>query len=80
MGAALGLWFAVVCVWQARRQLGSIDPFRRSACLGAVIGMFGVAVHSIVDFGLHITINALIFTTLIVIATADAATTSGRSR
>ena len=30
--------------------------------------MFGVLIHSFVDFGLHILINALIFTVLVVIA------------
>jgi hypothetical protein len=51
--------------------LRSSDPFRRSACLGALVGLFGVAVHSLVDFGLHITANALIFTSLVVIATVN---------
>jgi O-antigen ligase len=36
---------------------------------GALAGIFAVAIHSIVDFGLHVTINALVFTTLITIAT-----------
>jgi hypothetical protein len=30
--------------------------------------MFGVVVHSFVDFGLHITINAFLFLALLVIA------------
>jgi hypothetical protein len=38
--------------------------------MGALIGIFGVAVHSLVDFGLHVTINALVLTALVVIATA----------
>ena len=37
---------------------------------GAAIGIAGVAVHSLVDFGLHMIVNALVFTTLIVIATS----------
>ena len=36
---------------------------------GALAGIFAVAVHSLVDFGLHVTINALVFTILIAIAT-----------
>jgi hypothetical protein len=44
---------------------------RRAACLGACIGIAGVAVHSLVDFGLHMLVNALVFTTLIVIATSE---------
>jgi len=31
----------------------------------------GVGVHSLFDFGLHMTVNALVFITLIVIATTD---------
>jgi hypothetical protein len=48
--------------------LSSQDVYYRAACLGALTGMFGVVVHSFVDFGLHITINALLFLTLLVIA------------
>jgi len=36
---------------------------------GALAGIFAVAIHSIVDFGLHVTINALVFTVLVAIAT-----------
>jgi hypothetical protein len=33
--------------------------------------LFGAAVHSLVDFGLHITINALVFAALTGIATLE---------
>jgi hypothetical protein len=36
--------------------------------------MFGVGVHSLVDFGLHDTANAFVFTALVVIATVNLAT------
>jgi hypothetical protein len=39
----------------------------KTACLGALIGLFGVAVHSLVDFGLHMTINAMICASLVAI-------------
>ena len=39
--------------------------------MGACAGLFGVAVHSTVDFGLHVTINSLVFVALIVIAVAE---------
>jgi O-antigen ligase len=72
IGAALALWFIIALVLRARARLQrSPDPFRRTACLGALAGLFGVAVHSLVDFGLQITANALICMVLIVIATAD---------
>ena len=69
IGAGLIVWFIVAFVRKARLGLKAPDPFYRAACLGALTGMFGVAVHSFVDFGLHITINALVFCILIVIAT-----------
>lgn len=71
VGTALVLWFAFAIARQARRVLSGTTAFRRATCFGALTGLFGVAVHSTVDFGLHITINAAIFVALIVIATAD---------
>ena len=71
IGAALVIWFGVAFIKRAREQFGSVDSFHRAACLGALTGLFGVAVHSVVDFGLHITINALICTVLIVIVTME---------
>jgi O-antigen ligase len=68
IGCALVAWFAVWFVKNARQRLRSPDPYCRAACLGALAGIFGVAIHSFVDFGLHITINTLLFFTLIVIA------------
>ncbi|HYJ87572.1 MAG TPA: O-antigen ligase family protein, partial [Pyrinomonadaceae bacterium] len=70
VGAAIAIWFVVAVIRRTRRNLRSTNRFRRAACFGATIGLIGVAVHSLVDFGLHIMINALIFTTLIVIATS----------
>ena len=77
IGVALVVWFLVVFVRDARRRLRSSDPFYRAACLGALAGMFGVAIHSFVDFGLHITINALVLFCLIVIATQRVASDKG---
>lgn len=72
VGAVLAIWFIVVFLRQAReRLLRSSDSFRRAACFGALTGLFGVALHSLVDFGIHITINALVCVALIVIATQD---------
>ena len=47
----------------------SPDGFRRAAALGALVGLFGLMIHSLVDFGAHVTINALIIVSLIVVAT-----------
>jgi O-antigen ligase len=72
LGCALVGWFLVVFIRNVRRRLRSPDPYFRATCLGALAGIFGVAVHSFVDFGLHITINALVLFALIVIAVSDA--------
>ncbi len=71
VGFAIGVWFLVAVAKKARANLGSSERLRRAACLGACIGIAGVAVHSLVDFGLHMLVNALVFTTLIVIATSE---------
>jgi O-antigen ligase len=70
IGVALCCWFVFAFARTARVEFGSKDSFRRAACFGALVGLFGVAVHSLFDFGLHVTINALIFIVLIVLATA----------
>ena len=68
IGVALAVWFGWAFVKRARQNLRSPDSFRRAACLGALTAIFGLAVHSFVDFGIHITINALVLFTLIVVA------------
>lgn len=72
IGCALAGCFIVALIITVRRRLRSADAFYRAACFGALAGLFGVAVHSLVDFGLHITINALFCVALIAIATLDA--------
>ena len=71
IGCAIFIWLAVVVLRRARKALLQGDSFRRAACLGALTGLFGVAVHSLFDFGLHLTINSALFVALLVIATAD---------
>ena len=71
IGALLILWFGVMLARESRRQLQSRDRFRTAACRGALVGLCGVALHSLVDFGLHLTANAIICVALIVIATTS---------
>jgi O-antigen ligase len=69
IGMAIGLWFVGNCARQLFERFRAADPVLRASCLGALAGIFAVAAHSFVDFGLHITVNALVFIMLIVIAT-----------
>ena len=71
IGAALCAWLVVALLLEARKQLRSTDNFRRAVCFGSLVGLFGVAVHSLFDFGLHITANSLVFIMLTVLATAE---------
>jgi len=70
VGIALLGWFAVVAYRRAKENVLSSNRFRRAICFGAAIGIAGVAIHSIFEFGLHQIINAVVFTTLVAIATS----------
>jgi O-antigen ligase len=78
VGAGLVAWFFALLVKRARSALRTPDHFRRSACLGALAGLVGVAVHSVFDFGLHIGVNALCAVVLIVLATPTADPCAGK--
>ncbi len=68
LGAGLWLWFLMIFIRRASQSLlMTRSPRQRAVCIGALAGIVAIAVHSFVDFGLHITINALICTALIVI-------------
>jgi O-antigen ligase len=69
IGVAIGGWFLLVFLRRIREQLRSaMSGEQRAVCIGALAGIFAVAIHSLVDFGLHITINALVCTALVIIA------------
>jgi O-antigen ligase len=67
IGFGLLVWFTTRLFKQARKALVSADPFYNAICFGAIISLTGVAVHSIFDYGLHITLNALVFVALLAI-------------
>jgi O-antigen ligase len=71
IGAALIVWLVTVFIRRARNQLLNAEPFRRAACLAALAGLLGVMAHSVVDFGLHVTANAVVFLALVVVATKE---------
>jgi O-antigen ligase len=69
IGLAIGIWFGVALFQRVRDNLRSDNHFQRSICLAALLGITGVAVHSLVDFGLHLLVNAFVFMALIMLAT-----------
>ena len=71
IGFAIGVWFVVVMVRMIRKNLSVDNGFKRAVRFGAVLGLAGVAAHSLVDFGLHIIVNAVVFMTLIMLGTAE---------
>jgi O-antigen ligase len=78
VGAVVFICFVFIFLRRARETLRSGDAFRRAACTGALAGLFGVAVHSLFDFGLHMTANAALFVALVAVATADVAGDAGK--
>lgn len=70
IGFAIGGWFVLSVIRLARKNLWSNRGFICAARLGAVLGIAGIAAHSLLDFGLHLTSNAIVFLTLIMLATA----------
>jgi O-antigen ligase len=61
--------FVVALFMLSRKGFDAADSWRRAACVGALAGLFGVVVHSFVDYGLHIMLNAIICCVLLVVAT-----------
>ncbi|MEN3326106.1 MAG: hypothetical protein V7638_913 [Acidobacteriota bacterium] len=71
IGFALGVWFVVAVARRARQNLIEDVGYMRAVRFGAILGIAGVAAHSLVDFGLHIIVNAVVFMMLIMFATTE---------
>jgi O-antigen ligase len=78
IGVLIFVWAVFLFIKYARPCLRAKEPFRRAACLGAITGLFGISIHSLVDFGLHIPINTLICLALISIAIAEVPVAEGK--
>lgn len=82
IGLAIGFWFALALIRTAKQKLAELRAasdkpalYQRAVTLGALAGILTVAIHSLVDFGLHITINAVVFTVLVsIVCLADEVT------
>jgi len=71
IGLAIFGWFVVLLFQEARRAAQQPHGLQRAAALGGLIGVAGIAVHSLVDFGLHLTINGLVLILLLTILSLD---------
>ena len=69
-GAAIVLVFLVLLVRRSAARLRAGSALARAAALGALTGLCGVAVHSLVEFGLHVPSNAFAALALAAAATA----------
>jgi len=66
LSLAMGIWFVIALINLVRIEFFRLEaPVRRVVFIGALTGLIGVAIHSFVDFGLHIFVNAIICTTLV---------------
>ena len=72
VGGIFGLLFIVALYRIGLRRLRSADVYRRGVALGALAGCTGAFVHSIFEFSLHTTSNALLFLVLAALATLGA--------
>lgn len=71
IGMGLGLFFLVMLFRSGFARRETEDTFRRGVATGALAGCFAVLVHSLFDFTLHTTSNALLFLVLAALATIN---------
>lgn len=80
VGGLLGLAFLGFLFWRGFAIRETDDKFRRGVATGALAGCFAVLVHSLFDFTLHTTSNALLFLILAALATQDSRVDQGSRR
>jgi O-antigen ligase len=71
IAAVLASWFAINLFLRIRKRLKSKDAFIQAITVGGLTSLAGVAIHSLVDAGLKVPLNALLLFALIVILTAQ---------
>ena len=71
VGAVMVFAFLLLLVRQSSARLRAGSPFERAAALGALTGLCGVCVHSLVEFGLHVPSNAFAALALAAVAAAE---------
>lgn len=73
IGLGLALWFLVEFIRTVRGNLRSDDRLMHAIRLGGLASILAVSIHSLVDFGLHIPINAFVFAAIISLVTIPVA-------
>ena len=63
-------WSGFMVIRRIFRNLHSQDSFRRACAFGSLTATFGVLIHSVVDFSLHVLVNALVFSMVLVMGAA----------
>jgi O-antigen ligase len=61
IGAIIALWFLVAVFRAIARGVRSTDPLVAAISLGGGAGIFGMLVHSVFDFNLHLPSHAIVF-------------------
>lgn len=69
---ALAIWCLAALANRVTNRFDEGDRFTRACRFGAAAGILGVLLHSTVDFGLHVLVNAAVFTLLVVLAVSGA--------
>lgn len=78
IGAALGIWFFFGVGKALATRIKSDAGFILAARWGAIIALFGVAIHSLVEFGMHLVGNSAVFVALLAIATVNVSSPSNK--
>jgi O-antigen ligase len=61
IGAMFALWFICALFRTVARGVGSPDPLVAAIALGGGAGLFGLLIHSVFDFNLHLPSHAMVF-------------------
>ncbi|MDQ3180661.1 MAG: O-antigen ligase family protein [Acidobacteriota bacterium] len=65
VGLIIGTFFIYLLFRTGLQNVQTSNSFRRGVAVGALAGCFGILVHSLFDFVLHITAVAMLFITLV---------------
>jgi putative inorganic carbon (hco3(-)) transporter len=71
IAVVLGAWFVGLVIRRSIFSLRSPDKYRRAVALGSGAAVLGIAIHSLVDFGLQLTGVAVVFAGLLLLLVAD---------